>query len=215
MRRVLLLVCLSVMAPLTVTACGEGESATSNDISGPRAPTGQDAPVGDSGDTTVSGTALPRFEQLENDPAVGRRAPLVVGTDLLTGEHVRIEAQGRPLVVAFYAHWCPHCQSEVAALTDWLESNDLPNGVDFVAVSVLEDSSRPNHPPDAWLRAEGWRHRVIADTPTQSVVDAFGLASVPYLVAIDSHNSVVLRYAGSVGPSQMAGFFESLAQPNA
>ncbi|WP_419854192.1 TlpA family protein disulfide reductase [Candidatus Poriferisodalis sp.] len=160
--------------------------------------------------TQVSGTALPQFEQLEDDPAVGRQAPLVVGADLLTGAEVRIENQGRPMVVAFYAHWCPHCQAEVEALTGWLETNELPVGVDFYAVSVLEDATRGNHPPDKWLRDEGWQHPVVVDTPARSVVDAFGLVSVPYLVAVDADNEVVLRFAGNVGPDDLAAFFESL-----
>ena len=162
------------------------------------------------GPTEVFGTALPQFEQLEDDPAVGRPPPVVVGTDLLTGEVVRITSQDRPIVVAFYAHWCPHCQAEVADLAEWLESNELPAGVDFYAVSVLEDPTRGNHPPEKWLRDEGWQHPVVADTPALSVVDAFGLQSVPYLVAINAENEVVLRYAGSVGPADLAAFFESL-----
>ena len=162
------------------------------------------------GPTEVFGTALPQFEQAEGDPAVGRTPPVVVGTDLLTGDVVRITTQGRPIVIAFYAHWCPHCQAEVADLTEWLESNELPADVDFYAVSVLEDPTRGNHPPEKWLRDEGWQHPVVADTPALSIVDAFGLQSVPYLVAIDAENEVVVRYAGSVGPADLAAFFESL-----
>ena len=162
------------------------------------------------GPTEVFGTALPRFEQLEDDPAVGRAPPVVVGTDLLTGEVVRITNQGRPIVIAFYAHWCPHCQNEVAALTEWLETNELPAGVDFYAVSVLEDPTRGNHPPARWLADQGWPYPVVADTPALSVVDAFGLQSVPYLVAVNAENEVVLRFAGNIGPDDLASFFTAL-----
>lgn len=187
------------------TSAPDGAAATA---SGPAATTS--AADGTPGPTEVFGTALPQFEQLEDDPAVGRTPPVVVGTDLLTGEVVRIATQGRPIVVAFYAHWCPHCQAEVADLTEWLETNELPTGVDFYAVSVLEDATRGNHPPEKWLRDEGWQYPVVADTPALSIVDAFGLQSVPYLVAINAENEVVLRYAGSVGPADLAEFFESL-----
>ena len=165
------------------------------------------------GPTQVWGTALPQFEQLEDDPAVGRPAPLVVGADLLTGSEVRIESQGRPMVVAFYAHWCPHCQAEVEHLTEWLAANELPAGVDFYAVSVLEDDTRGNHPPEQWLRDEGWPYPVVADTPALSVVDAYGLTSVPYLVAVDADNEVVLRFVGNVGPTELAAFFTTLLEP--
>ena len=165
--------------------------------------------------TQVSGTALPPFEQLEDDPAVGRTSPEVVGTDLLTGEAVRIESQGRPMVVVFYAHWCPHCQAEVDEITEWLETNELPAGVDFAAVSVLEDPTRGNHPPATWLAEKGWRHPVVADTPSMDVVGAFGLQSVPFLVAVTSENAVALRYAGNLGTDQLVGLFEFLLEPTA
>ncbi len=204
-----------------LAACGGGETTAATSTpdeavattSGPVATTtaADDTP----GPTEVFGTALPQFEQLEDDPAVGRAPPVVVGTDLLTGDVVRITTQGRPMVIAFYAHWCPHCQAEVAGLTEWLESNELPSGVDFYTVSVLEDPTRGNHPPETWLRDEGWQHPVVADTPALSVVDAFGLQSVPYLVAINAENEVVLRYVGSVGPADLAAFFESLLGPPA
>ena len=211
-----------------VAACGGASDETDAGAEAPEAtivsPTDAAAPDSDSPAATTSGadaepagtevfgTALPKFEQLEDDPAVGRIPPVVVGPDLLTGETVRITNHGRPIVIAFYAHWCPHCQDEVDALTDWLESNELPAGVDFYAVSVLEDPTRGNHPPEKWLREQGWQHPVVADTPAYSVVDAFGLQSVPYLVAIDDANEVVLRFSGNVGPDQLAAFFEALLE---
>ncbi len=193
-----------------VTAPDETAAATSDPAAA--GSTADDAPDDAPRPTTVSGTALPQFEQPEGDPALGREPPVVVGTDLLTGDAVQIASQGRPMVVAFYAHWCPHCQAEVAALTDWLESNELPAGVDFYAVSVFEDATRGNHPPQRWLSDEGWRHPVVADTPTMSVADAFGLQSVPYLVAVNADNEVVLRFAGNVQPADLAAYFESLVE---
>ena len=215
-RAVIGLCALALMA-----ACGGGETAATTGapddaVAATSAPAATSAATTSAdatpGPTEVFGTALPKFEQLEDDPAVGRTPPAVVGTDLLTGEPVRIIDQGRPIVIAFYAHWCPHCQSEVAELTEWLETNELPAGVDFYAVSVLEDPARGNHPPDQWLADEGWRYPVVADTPALSVVDAFGLQSVPYLVAVDAENEVRLRFAGNIpgGPPELAALFAFL-----
>ena len=210
MRRVTIRATLLCVAGL-LAACGGSETTAAT--SAPDAVAATSAAGDTAGPTQVSGTALPQFEQLEDDPAVGRTPPVVVGADMLTGETVRIENRGRPMVVAFYAHWCPHCQAEVEALIGWQETNELPTGVDFYAVSVLEDSTRDNHPPDEWLRAEGWQHPVVADTPALPVANAFGLTSVPYLVAVDADNKVVLRFAGSVGPAELAAFFATLVEP--
>ena len=61
---------------------------------------------------TISGDPLPQFENPNSDPAVGLAAPEVSGTDF-TGRATAIKADGRPKVVIFLAHWCPHCQAEV------------------------------------------------------------------------------------------------------
>ena len=228
-RRVLIGLCVFAvaLASIMVAACGSGEPESSEFSEVPATteisaadPSNANSPARSVPDvladqTEVFGTALPQFEQLEDDPAVGRTPPVVVGPDLLTGESVRIESQGRPMVVAFYAHWCPHCQAEVDDLTKWLESNELPAGVEFYAVSVLEDPTRGNHPPEKWLRDEGWQHPVVADTPALSVVDAFGLQSVPYLVAVDANNEVVLRFSGNIpgGPPELAALFTFLHGP--
>ena len=59
--------------------------------------------------------------------------PLVPGVRPHGRVTVRIEVVDKPLVVAFFAHWCPHCQREVDELTTWMVDNDLPANVDFAA----------------------------------------------------------------------------------
>ncbi len=162
-------------------------------------------------EVVVSGKGLDPFESAESDIAVGQIAPLVTGLDLLTGETVRIEPAGKPLVVAFFAHWCPHCQREVATLTEWLMANKLPTNVDLIAVSTFEAPERGNHPPKGWLEDEGWKYPVIADTASQSVADAFGAASVPYFVFVEADGTVAFRMSGNLGPEQLSIAMKRLA----
>ena len=162
-------------------------------------------------EVAVSGKGLDPFESAESDIAVGQIAPLVTGLDLLTGETVRIEPAGKPLVVAFFAHWCAHCQREVATLTEWLMANKLPTNVDLIAVSTFEAPERGNHPPKKWLEDEGWKYPVIADTPSQIVADAFGATSVPYFVFVEADGTVAFRMSGNLGPEQLSIAMKRLA----
>src|SRR5438552_12519468 len=59
---------------------------------------------------SVTGTALPSFSgDTEADPAVGKPMPTLRGTSF-DGTPVTIAPDGHPKVIAFVAHWCPHCQ---------------------------------------------------------------------------------------------------------
>ena len=162
-------------------------------------------------ESVVSGKALDPFESTESDPAIGQLAPSAVGLDLLTGETVRITPEGQPLVVAFFAHWCPHCQREVATLTEWLLANKLPTNVDLIAVSTFEAPERGNHPPKSWLSEQGWKHPVVADTSSQIIANAFGAMSVPYFVFLEADGTVAFRMSGNLGPEQLSIAMKRLA----
>ncbi len=180
---------------LVAAACG------SSDDSSQTTPTLSDTPTG------ISGVALPAFDSTTSDPAVGSLAPTITGTDLLTGEQVSTfdsTQAGRPLLIGFYAHWCPHCQSEVPAVVNGLVQTPLPQGVDFVAVSTFVDRTRGNHPPDAWFRREGWNLPVIPDTRGSAVSEVFGVQSVPFLVLVDADGNIAARVPGSLGANSLA-----------
>lgn len=162
-------------------------------------------------ESSVEGRALAPFETTENDSAVGKLAPIATGVDLLTNELVRIAPEGRPLVVAFFAHWCPHCQREVEALTEWLLANKLPSNVDLFAISTFEAPERGNHPPSRWFKDEGWKHPVIADSSSLALSDAFGVTSVPYFVFIEADGTVAFRISGNLGPRELAAAMKRLA----
>jgi cytochrome c biogenesis protein CcmG, thiol:disulfide interchange protein DsbE len=144
---------------------------------------------------TVAGTALPRFESSEGDPAVGLQAPAVDGSDF-DGRPVAIEPDGRPKVAIFLAHWCPHCQREVRVIQRWLDERGTPDGVDLVSVVTSIDPARPNYPPDAWLDRERWSVPIV--DPDHQVADAYGLDAFPYFVLIDGQGRVVGRTTGEL-----------------
>ena len=208
---------------LLAVSCGSGEdTATSGDEPAPTSsapgpgadPTPSTAVPTTTTTTTiptsVSGDPLPPLADSGVDEAGGLPAPTAEGTDILTGEVVTIAPTGRPMAVAFFAHWCPHCQREVAEITEWLETNALPEGVDLIAVSTLEDASRDNHPPADWLAGEGWTFPVIADTPDFRVATSYGVSAVPFWAFLDAEGRVLARVAGNLGPESLELLFQDI-----
>jgi thiol-disulfide isomerase/thioredoxin len=156
----------------------------------------------DSSTFAMNGGQLPPYQaEAAVDPAVGTKAPIVVTTDL-AGERIVTGSGGGPndtaKVIGFFAHWCPHCQAELPRVTAWLAENALPDRVEVIVVSTLEDESRGNYPPRQWFDSVGWTHQVLVDTSSNEVAEAFGMQGVPYWVVLDDFNTVLARASGEL-----------------
>ena len=102
---------------------------------------------------TVRGNALEALPLKGSDPAVGKAFPEFSGTSAMDGQPLTIAKDGRPKLVLFVAHWCPHCQREVPVIKKWLDANKRTD-FDVLAVSTAVDASKGNYPPLSWLTKE-------------------------------------------------------------
>lgn len=150
----------------------------------------------DSTDSTLA--PLP---QDGTDPAVGQTIPEVSGTTL-DGKPITIGPDGKPKVIMFVAHWCPHCQREVPLIAAHLKETGMPDGVELVAVSTAVAEERGNYPPKAWLDREGWEIPTMADSADSSAAKTYGLPSFPYFLAVDADGKVVYRTTGEISVDQ-------------
>jgi thiol-disulfide isomerase/thioredoxin len=155
----------------------------------------------------VTGTALPRYEG-EPDPAVGRPIAEITGAGF-DGAPVTIAPDGRPKLVLFVAHWCPHCQREVPKLSEYLRQHPLPADVDMVTVATGTSPDRPNYPPSGWLAREKWPGSVLADSTQSTAASAFGLSAYPFFVAVDASGKVVARTSGELTTETFAQLMQA------
>jgi cytochrome c biogenesis protein CcmG, thiol:disulfide interchange protein DsbE len=150
----------------------------------------------------ISGQSLAPLAESPDapDPAIGSKAPTIAG-QAFDGSPLPITAGTSGTVIAFVAHWCPHCQREVPLLAQWAP-NGIRKGVDVRAVSTSVTSSRPNYPPSAWLAREKFTIPTVVDDENSSAAEAFGLTSLPYFVAINNKGNVVARTSGEITESE-------------
>jgi len=193
----LVVVAIAVAGILAIVLSGSGRPAGGGSSTPPPSAVagGSGSPVASS-EPIITGAPLPAFENPNGDAAVGMPAPQVEGAGF-DGAPASVRADGRPKVVVFVAHWCPHCQAEVPLIQAWVTAGGVPGGVDVVSVVTGSDPARPNYPPDAWLAREGWTLPVIVD-PTNSVASAFGLPAYPYWVFIGPDGNVRARATGEL-----------------
>ena len=158
---------------------------------------------------TVTGTALPPAAEGGSDPAVGRTAPVVEGASF-DGRPVRIGGGGRPGMVFFVAHWCPHCQREVPLLAPELD-RITPPGVEVVTVATGTRQGSPNYPPSKWLADERWPTPVLADDGKGTAAQAYGLTGFPYFVLLDGDGKVVARGSGGKPVAEVEALLKRVA----
>jgi thiol-disulfide isomerase/thioredoxin len=191
------IVVAAVVAAVVVATGGDDDDG--NDVSAT-------AEAFDTATAEVEGAGLPAFAPAGADPAIGMEAPTATGVTP-DGATVTMPTEGRPTMMVFLAHWCPHCQKEIVEAQEWIEEGNVPDEVDVVGVSTAIDPTRPNHPPSAWFEKEGWTSPTIGDA-SLVVGEAYGLTEFPYWVTVDADGRVVDR---RVGEQTDAGFAEMAA----
>lgn len=154
-------------------------------------------------DVTIVGDPLPKApEGNAADTAIGKKAPTLAGLNFV-GDSVAVGSAGRPELVVFVAHWCPHCQREIPVLVDWLASDKAPEGVDVVAVATGTTDAAPNYPPSAWLETEKWPNQVLVDDVNSSAAGSYGLSGFPFIVLLNSDGTVAARFSGETPVSDL------------
>jgi cytochrome c biogenesis protein CcmG, thiol:disulfide interchange protein DsbE len=187
----------------TTAAAGESDEA---------APTTTTTVVQTAATVTVTGDALPPFEQ-GGDPAVGIAAPAISGTSF-DGTPVKIAPSNGAQLVMFVAHWCPHCQREVPMVAEWIAAGEAPLPVIMVSTGYRADAvgQGPTLEPADWLAGERWTAPVIADTADSQAAAAYGLTGFPYFVLIGDSGTVAGRSAGEISIADLEAFVAQ-AQP--
>ena len=160
----------------------------------------------------AGGAALPAYAAGPEDPAVGRPIPEVVGASF-DGTPVTIKADGKPKLIVFLAHWCPHCQREVPVVQAWIDANGMPAGVELISVVTAIDPNRPNYPPEEWLARERWQVPVIVDADNQ-IATLYGLTAFPYWVAVGADGTVAQRLTGELTPEQLDALVTLASSPS-
>lgn len=159
----------------------------------------------------ASGESLPELTGEPTDPAVGRTPPTLSGQDFDGGPVTIDPGDGRAKIVAFVAHWCPHCQREVPLIQGWVDAGNLPEDVDLYAVSTDVRSDQNNYPPSAWLEREGWTGDVLLDDPDKTAASGWGLSGYPFLVFLDADGTVAYRASGGVPEAQLTQIVDALS----
>jgi thiol-disulfide isomerase/thioredoxin len=117
--------------------------------------------------------ALSQVEFVNNEPV----PPLTLadGRDLVT------VAAGRPIVVLFWASWCPYCKALMPHLQSMLDEY-TPDRLEVLAISFREDE-----PEDAQKMLDAQGYDFVTELDGDQLADSWGATATPrvYLVGAD------------------------------
>jgi cytochrome c biogenesis protein CcmG, thiol:disulfide interchange protein DsbE len=124
-------------------------------------------------------------ERSQASPLLGKVAPDIQGTDLLSGRRVQLsDSAGKWTVVNFFATWCTACVKEHPDLLRFYQTN-VANGDDALFAAVFADN-KSDVKKFFQKRGGGWP--VIGDK--KGSVD-FGITGVPESYILAPNGTVV------------------------
>jgi cytochrome c biogenesis protein CcmG, thiol:disulfide interchange protein DsbE len=146
---------------------------------------------------TIDGDVLAPQPQSGIDHTVDGQTPPTLHGFHFDGSPIDIvPGGGKPKMVVFLAHWCPHCNREVPRLLQWKASGAMPADLDVIGISTGVAADRPNYPPSQWIKNIGWAWPIMADSKTQDAARAYGLVGYPTFVIIGADGKVKVRASG-------------------
>lgn len=131
-------------------------------------------------------------------PMVGRPAPPFALKEAGTGKTVSLVGlRGKPVVVNFWASWCPPCLEEHPALLD--AARRANGAVHFVGVAY-EDSEDSIL---GYLRRQGAAYPTLLDPGSRTAI-AYGVFGVPETFFLDASGVVAAKFVGPLSAEALA-----------
>ncbi len=158
---------------------------------------------------TVALLAFLLFQGSLNHPSVsgtassGATAPEIQLTDFEGERFALSDYSGTPVVLNFWASWCPSCAAEMPAFEK--VHRDLDGEVAFIGIDQRDQRSAA----DDLARRTGVTYR-LAEDPDGRAFDAFGAAGMPTTVFIDPQGNISDVVTGQLSEDQLRVYISEI-----
>lgn len=112
------------------------------------------------------------------------------GTEVKLSDYV-----GKPIVLNFWASWCPPCKSEMPDFHDAWE--ELDGEVQFLMVNATDGGRETVETAKEYVEGQGFSFPVLFDTGMEAA-SAYGAYSLPTTYFIDAEGYVVAGAKGAI-----------------
>ncbi|OJU16833.1 MAG: hypothetical protein BGN88_08140 [Clostridiales bacterium 43-6] len=128
-----------------------------------------------------------------------------------TGKTVTLsDFKGKPVVLNFWASWCPPCRGEMPAYQKiYEESKD--KGVVFMMVDLTDGQRETIDKAKQFIKDNDYTFDVYFDTK-MNAADAYSVSSIPMSIFIDKNGNVVKSYTGGIDEDTIRSNVEAILQ---
>lgn len=114
----------------------------------------------------------------------------------IDGKEVSLsDFKGKPVVVNFWASWCPPCKEEMPYFNEVYK--ELGDEVQFMMVDLVDGSRETVDTAKAFIKDNGYEFPVFFDTDQDAAI-AYGVYSIPTSIFIDAEGKVVKAITGTM-----------------
>lgn len=136
-------------------------------------------------------------------PIIGAHAPDFT-TETLDGKTVNLKSlRGKPVVLNFWATWCPPCRAEMPMLQQAYDSHKGQ----YTMLAV--NDGEPTNQVQAFIQEKGFTFTVLLD-PGQRIVRKYQIQGFPTTFFIDSQGVIRYMHVGMLTPSTLASGLKSI-----
>lgn len=105
------------------------------------------------------------------------------------------DMRGRPVVLNFWASWCPPCKSEMPEFESVY--TELWDEVAFMMVDMTDGQRETRADGEAYVAEQGYSFPVYYDTEQQAA-EAYGVRAIPMTVFIDEDGNIAATAQGAM-----------------
>ena len=151
-------------------------------------------------DRTELPNPLAAQEQAENQGAESADTEKLKTPDFTmqdaAGNNVNLsDLFGKPIVLNFWASWCPPCKAEMPDFNTVFE--ELGEDVHFVMLDAVDGVRETREKGEAYVTEQGFTFPVYYDMEQDAVIQ-YGIRAFPTTVFIDSEGYIVAGVEGSI-----------------
>lgn len=142
-------------------------------------------------------------------PQVGDPAPNFTLKTLDGREVALADFKGQPVLINFWASWCPPCRAEMPDLVRAYESNKTQDftilGIDLTFQDSLPDVQ-------AFVKEFNMTFPVLLDETGDVAQNRYGIRGIPYSVFVDRNGRISAVRIGAMSPATINRFVADIVQ---